>query len=195
MGGGGELSRLGRLWTGAARWPQGLQSAGGRAAPGEVLPRPPGPKIPDKHRVSRSPLNGHIVDSLAKVCAGRIRTNVPTPGYNIQSLFRILPQHTVALRCAKTLELPQNGFLRGNHRWPTSAPQLRNVRSSRATRRPARCGPGLRSWLAPSRPRSTAAGLPRPSGRKEVLAMAVSGHSCGHSQPCESSDSSLTANR
>ena len=60
-GGGGELSRLGRLWTGAARWPQGLQSAGGRAARGEVLPRPPGPKIPDKHRVSRSPLNGHIV--------------------------------------------------------------------------------------------------------------------------------------
>ena len=49
-----------------------------------------------------------------KVCAGRIRTNVPTPGYNIQSLFRILPQHTVALRCAKSLELPQNGFLRGN---------------------------------------------------------------------------------
>ena len=50
-----------------------------------------------------------------KVCAGRIRTNVPTPGYNIQSLFRILPQHTVARKCAKTLELPQNGFLRGNH--------------------------------------------------------------------------------
>ena len=49
-----------------------------------------------------------------KVCAGRSRTNVPTPGYNIQSLFRILPQHTVALRCAKSLELPQNGFLRGN---------------------------------------------------------------------------------
>ena len=49
-----------------------------------------------------------------KVCAGRIRTNAPTPGYNIQSLFRILPQHTVALRCAKSLELPQNGFLRGN---------------------------------------------------------------------------------
>ena len=49
-----------------------------------------------------------------KVCAGRIRTNVPTPGYNIQSLFRILPQHTVALRCTKSLELPQNGFLRGN---------------------------------------------------------------------------------
>ena len=49
-----------------------------------------------------------------KVCAGRIRTNVPTPGYNIQPLFRILPQHTVALRCAKSLELPQNGFLRGN---------------------------------------------------------------------------------
>ena len=48
-----------------------------------------------------------------KVCAGRIRTNVPTPGYNIQSLFRILPQNTVALRCAKSL-LPQNGFLRGN---------------------------------------------------------------------------------
>ena len=35
-------------------------------------------------------------------------------GYNIQPLFRILPQHTVALRCAKSLELPQNGFLRGN---------------------------------------------------------------------------------
>ena len=49
-----------------------------------------------------------------KVCAGRIRTNAPTPGYNIQPLFRILPQHTVALRCAKSLELPQNGFLRGN---------------------------------------------------------------------------------
>ena len=49
-----------------------------------------------------------------KVCAGRNRTNVPTPGYNIQPLFRILPQHTVALRCAKSLELPQNGFLRGN---------------------------------------------------------------------------------
>ena len=50
-----------------------------------------------------------------KVCAGRSRTNLPTPGYNIQSLFRILPQHTVALRGAKSLELPQNGFLRGNH--------------------------------------------------------------------------------
>ena len=49
-----------------------------------------------------------------KVCAGRIRTNVPALGYNIQSLFRILPQHTVALRCAKSLGLPQNGFLRGN---------------------------------------------------------------------------------
>ena len=36
------------------------------------------------------------------------------PGYNIQSLFRVLPQHTVSLRCAKALELPQNGFLRGN---------------------------------------------------------------------------------
>ena len=52
-----------------------------------------------------------------KVCAGRIRTNAPTPEYNIQPLFRILPQHTVALRCAKTLELPQNGFLRGNQHW------------------------------------------------------------------------------
>ena len=40
---------------------------------------------------------------------------MPTPGYNIQSLFRILAQHTVALKCAKSLELPQNGFLRGNH--------------------------------------------------------------------------------
>ena len=49
-----------------------------------------------------------------KVCASRIRTNVPTPGYNIQSLFRILAQHTVALRCAESLELPQNGFLQGN---------------------------------------------------------------------------------
>ena len=39
---------------------------------------------------------------------------MPTPGYNIQSLFRTLPQHTVARRCAKSLELPQNGFLRGN---------------------------------------------------------------------------------
>ena len=34
--------------------------------------------------------------------------------YNIRFLFRILPQHTVALTCAKALELPQNGFLRGN---------------------------------------------------------------------------------
>ena len=33
----------------------------------------------------------------------------------IQSLFHILAQHTVALKCAKSLELPQNGFLRGNH--------------------------------------------------------------------------------
>ena len=52
--------------------------------------------------------------SRKKVCAGRIRTTVPTPGYNIQSLFRILAQHTVALKCAKSLELPQNGFLREN---------------------------------------------------------------------------------
>ena len=36
-----------------------------------------------------------------------------TPGYNIQSLFRILPQHTVARRCAKSLDLPQNGFCEG----------------------------------------------------------------------------------
>ena len=35
----------------------------------------------------------------------------------MQSLFRTLPQHTVARRCAKSLELPQNGFLRGNQRW------------------------------------------------------------------------------
>ena len=65
----------------------------------------------------KSILLSHIVNALLilslKVCAGRIRTHVPTPGYNIQSLFRILPQHTVALRCAKSLELPQNGFLRG----------------------------------------------------------------------------------
>ena len=54
-----------------------------------------------------------IIDSLVKVCVGRIRTNVPTPGYNIQSLFRTLPQHTVARRCAKSLELPQNGFYEG----------------------------------------------------------------------------------
>ena len=40
------------------------------------------------------------------------------PGYNIQSLFRVLPQHTVALTCAKALELPQNGFLRGNQDYP-----------------------------------------------------------------------------
>ena len=62
-----------------------------------------------------------------KVCAGRIRTNAPTPGYNIQSLFRILPQHTVALRCAKkSLELPQNGFLRGNQTIP-QRPDRRTV--------------------------------------------------------------------
>ena len=39
---------------------------------------------------------------------------MPAPGYHIQSLFRILAQHAVALKCAKSLELPQNGFLRGN---------------------------------------------------------------------------------
>ena len=43
------------------------------------------------------------------------------PGYNIQSLFRVLPQHTVALTCAKALELPQNGFLRGNQDWVEQA--------------------------------------------------------------------------
>ena len=32
----------------------------------------------------------------------------------------MLPQHTVALRCAKSLELPQNGFLRGNQAWSTN---------------------------------------------------------------------------
>ncbi len=42
---------------------------------------------------------------------------MPAPGYNIQSLFRILPQHTVARICAKLLELPQTGFLRGNQLW------------------------------------------------------------------------------
>ena len=52
-------------------------------------------------------LEGHDADD--EVCVGRIRTNVPTPGYNIQSLFRTLPQHTVALRCAKSLELPGQG--------------------------------------------------------------------------------------
>ena len=57
-----------------------------------------------------------MIDSLVKsLCRLNYRTNVPTPGYNIQSLFRTLPQHTVARRCAKSLELPQNGFLRGNH--------------------------------------------------------------------------------
>ena len=35
----------------------------------------------------------------------------------MQSLFRILLVHTVSLRCANSLELPQNGFLRGNHCW------------------------------------------------------------------------------
>ena len=43
---------------------------------------------------------------------------MPLPGYNIQSLFRVLPQHTVARRCTKALELPQNGFLRGNQGLP-----------------------------------------------------------------------------
>ena len=63
------------------------------------------------------------LDSLVKVCAGRIRTTVPLPGYNIQSLFRVLPQHTVALTCAKALELPQNGFLRGNQSCQTRMAQ------------------------------------------------------------------------
>ena len=56
------------------------------------------------------------IEGKTTLVAGRIRTNVPTAGYNIQSLFHILPQHTVALKCAKSLELPQNGFLRGNQR-------------------------------------------------------------------------------
>ena len=60
-----------------------------------------------------SVLNPYLILSQ-KVCAGRSRTNVPTPGYNIQPLFRILPQHTVALRCAKSLELPsKRGFYEG----------------------------------------------------------------------------------
>ena len=70
-------------------------------------------------------MNRYLILSQ-KVCAGRIRTNAPTPGYNIQSLFRILPQHTVALRCAKSLELPQNGFLRGNHTWDSMAQSHRS---------------------------------------------------------------------
>ena len=71
-------------------------------------------EIPQKRWMH--PQGGHPRLILSqKVCAGRIRTNVPTPGYDIQSLFRVLPQHTVALTCAKALELPQNGFLRGNH--------------------------------------------------------------------------------
>ena len=53
---------------------------------------------------------------------------MPLPGYNIQSLFRVLPQHTVALRCAKALELPQNGFLRGNQACPTQAAHRRRAR-------------------------------------------------------------------
>ena len=77
-----------------------------------------------------------------KVCAGRIRTNVPTPGYNIQSLFRILPQHTVALRCAKSLELPQNGFLRGDHASSKPTPRRRPRRSATVTSRRSR------SWAA-----------------------------------------------
>ena len=66
--------------------------------------------------------SGQLQDLILsyKVCAGRTRTNVPTPGCNIQSLFRMLPQHTVALRCTKSLELPQNGFLRGNQDFITS---------------------------------------------------------------------------
>ena len=42
----------------------------------------------------------------------------PCLGTIYSSLFRVLPQHTVALTCAKALELPQNGFLRGNQVWP-----------------------------------------------------------------------------
>ena len=47
------------------------------------------------------------------------------PEYNIQSLFRVLPQHTVALTCAKALELPQNGFLRENQTWIAEAQELK----------------------------------------------------------------------
>ena len=47
-------------------------------------------------------------------CADMGSGELEPPGYNIQSLFRILPQHTVALRCVHSLELPQTGFLRGN---------------------------------------------------------------------------------
>ena len=93
----------------------------------KLLPLPAVPyDASDKHATR--------VSSLSLV---RYRTNdysvpvayVPTPGYNIQSLFRTLPQHTVARRCAKSLELPQTGFLRGNQTLPrsstTSSPSLR----------------------------------------------------------------------
>ena len=76
--------------------------------------RNPSPRSDFHQGQTRAALSLQALILSQKVCAGRNRTNVPTPGYNIQSLFRTLPQHTVALRCAKSLELPQNGFLRGN---------------------------------------------------------------------------------
>ena len=81
-----------------------------------------------------------------------LEQTVPLPGYNIQSLFHVLPQHTVALTCAKALKLPQNGFLRGNQPW--MATMVRTIyqqpspdevhaqldRVDRSTRRPVPSG-------------------------------------------------------
>ena len=58
------------------------------------------------------------------------------PGYNIQSLFRVLPQHTVALRCAKALELPQNGFLRGNQASATGTSKAEDDAKTRESNAP-----------------------------------------------------------
>ena len=60
-----------------------------------------------------------------------------------------LPQHTVALTCAKALELPQNGFLRGNQASDHRRTGLRALVQD--WRRAALRGvqPALRAWIGP----------------------------------------------
>ncbi len=83
------------------------------------------------------------------------------PGYNIQSLFRVLPQHTVARRCAKSLELPQNGFLRGN--------QVSLLTSSTAPLSPSRRkAPEERVADTGVRPRTAMGVIPRQRSRSQA---------------------------
>ena len=77
----------------------------------------------------------------------------------------ILAQHTVALKCAKSLELSQNGFLRGNHRLN---PALRrclalDLEVSREDGSPGFVG-GVASVLRSSQGRATTTQPPKEAG-------------------------------